>query len=243
MFCKDSFVMYDKDFIKRNDLPDKLLLVMAYLRIYCAKNGCVGTSINLICEKIGYKPNRNKGKINSQIIDALKWLKARNFISLATNLDEVVNNNCFFIEINNDPNIYDLNDNYVILTESEFDKITKSNNDKKRNKQDLLKVFLNIKKYMSFDKHNLSYCYPSHITLCRDCNISSTGVINNIIDELKHIGLLYTYNSGRYKDHKGNIKYTNNFYALEKDVLKPEMCDEIIKNYYLSLGVTISEFI
>jgi len=55
--------------------------------------------------------------------------------------------------------------------------------------------------------------------------------------------LLYTYNPGKFIDNKGKIKFANNFYALEKDVLKPEICNEIMKNYYLSQGIIISEFI
>jgi hypothetical protein len=171
-------------------------------------------------------------------------------------IDELVkrieNNDCFLIEISDDPNIFNFEKDYVILTENEFDVITGLNNEtneennknrNKKNKEDLLKVYLNIKKFMSFDKNNLSYCYPSHKTICHDCKISSTGAINNIIDELRSLGLLYTYNSGRYEDDKGNIKYPNNFYALVKDTLKPETCDDIIRNYYSSLGITIDKFI
>jgi len=234
--------VYDKDFIRQKNLPDKLLLVMAYLRIYCAKNGTISTSINYICHKIGYKPNHRENKINDQIINCLKWLQNYNYIQLKTNIDKALSNECIAIKINNDPNIFDCKNNYVILNEIEFDIIRKSKIDR-RNKEDLLRVFLNIKKYMSFDKNTDALCYPSHSTLCKDCNISSKSVINNIIKDIVDIGLLYTYNPGKFIDNKGKIKFANNFYALEKDVLKPEICNEIMKNYYLSQGIIISEFI
>jgi hypothetical protein len=58
------------------------------------------------------------------------------------------------------------------------------------------------------------------------------------------MGLLYTYNSGKYIDNKGNVKYANNFYALDDKTLNAEVCDDIIKGYYsTSQGILINEFI
>lgn len=206
-------------------------------------NGIVGTSIKLLCETIGYIPNRSEGKINEKIIKSLKWLEERKHISIMTDINKLEINDCFLIKINNDNNIYNFDKDYVILTEKEFNIITTYVLKGRRNRENLLNVYLNIKKFMSFDKDNIPLCYPSHTTLCRDCNISSKGTINNIISCLVDMGLLYIYNSGRFEDSNGNIKYANNFYALEEGVLKPEMCDDIMKNYYLNQGVIIKKFI
>lgn len=211
---------------------------MAYLRIYSARNGIIGTSINAISKKIGYEPNTNAGRINKKIIESLKWLVQKEYVTINIDIDNALSNNYFDITLNN---IFDCNTNYVILTECEFDIITNADT-KKKNKENLLRVFLNIKKYMSFSKDNIQLCYPSHSTLCRDCNISSKGAMNNIIADLVSMGLLYTYNPGRFID-KGKVKYANNFYALENGILLPDMCDEIMLNYYFTQGITIKQFI
>jgi len=239
IFNKDGYVTFNKDLIKQKDLPDKLLLVMAYLRLYCARNGTISTSINIISKKIGYKPNYREGKINDQIIKCINWLLEREYLTINDNVSDILNNDCFEILLSDS---FNCDSNFVVLNETEFDYITLSKI-QRRNKEDLIKVYLNIKKYMSFSKDNIQLCYPSHSTLCRDCNISSKGAMNNIIADLVNIGLLYTYNPGRFIDNKGNVKYANNLYALEDGILLPNICDEIMLNYYFTQGITINEFI
>ncbi len=241
IFEKDTFIMFSKDFIKRKDIPDKLLLILAYLRIYSAKNGIISTSINFICNKIGYKPNRNKGKINDQVITVLEWMHNQSYIILKRDIKQLDPKECFVIEINIKNNIYEQESDYVILTENEFDKIAEYTT--KKNKEDLLKVYLNIKKFMNFDKTSTPLCYPSHLTLCRDCNITSSGTMSNLIHELLAIGILYTYNTGKYLDNNKHIKQSNNIYALSEADLEGQYCEELIRSYYSLQGLTIEKFI
>lgn len=243
IFDNSSFVKFSKEFLKTENARSKLILVMAYLRIYAAINGSVNASINIIVNEIGCKPDYHKNKVNDKIINALDWLESNNHIFILGNIhkNKFSHGECFKIQINDKNNIFDVDTDFVILEEKEFNKLIESKT--KIDKHKLLNVFLNIKKYMSFDKERPTLCYPSHKTLCNDCKVSSTGAMNNIISELVAIGLLFTYNSGQYIDNKGNVKFANNFYALQDGVLKPELCDDIIKGYYSNQGITISKFI
>ena len=214
---------------------------MAYLKIYSSMSGYVGLSINTLVKRIGYKPDRHDGKINSIVTKTLIDLEKMGQIFILDNFDKINSNECFIIQINDESELFYPESDYVILSENEFNTIV--NTSEKCDRQDLLNVFLNIKKYINMGKDFNKACYPSHKTLCRDCNISSTGTINKLTDVLVNIGLLYKYNSGKYIDSKGKVKFANSFYALEQDSLDQNACDELIKSYYSSQGIVIDNFI
>jgi hypothetical protein len=253
----ESFIMFDKSFVKSKDINTKLPLIMAYLKINSPLNGNVGVSLDLLCRKIGYIPNQRESKINQQIIDALKLLEKQDAIYIyakfkdkkeainivqdeADEIKFVKKNDCFIVQINNQSEIFNPDGSFVTLYDREFSAIIKSV--APYSKQDLLNVYLNIKKFINFDGHSTPHCYPSHTTLSNDCGLSR-GAINNIIVELVKLEILYTYNSGEYKDTNGKIRYANNFYAITDEVLKPDICDEVIKRYYLDQGIIIEKFI
>lgn len=245
--AQSAFVMFDKKFLKSKDMKTKVPLAMSYLKLNSAINGNVGVSIDLLVRKIGYIPNTRLGRVNSQVIKALEWLKENKCISIDEDLGTISSRpkDCFIVNtINRKENVFNPKGNFVILTEDEFNSITKADKSKVRiEKQTLLNVFLNIKKFINLDPVTPNLCYPSHATLCRDCKITSTGSINNAIKALEDIGVLYTYNSGLYTDSNGNVKYANSFYAIEKNVLQPEVCDSLIKQYYLSQGLVVDRFV
>jgi hypothetical protein len=254
----EGTVIFSKEFIKqKRNKKEKLLLVASYLKLNSPLNGNVGVSINLLAEKIGYKPDSHENKINDKIKTSFKSLISSNDIFIDSRLswskktkwqqrdvavDDLTAAECILIHINEDSKLFYPDDQYVVLTEAEFITIVQSC--VKTDREDILNTYLNIKKFMNFDKDSKQLCYPSHTTLCKDCNISSTGAMNNIIKDLIGMGLLYTYNSGRYTDKNGNIKFSNNFYALDGKTLNAEICDDLIKGYYsTSQGVLIDNFI
>lgn len=253
----ESTIIFSKKYLTLKKIAkEKPLLIASYLKLNSPINGNVGVSINLLAEKIGYKPDTHENKINDKIKSTLKsmisskdiliesrlsWSKKTKWTQKDIALDDLKATDCFIVHIQEDSLLFCPIDQYVVLTENEFTTITQS--PIRTEREDILNVYLNIKKFMNFDKDGKPLCYPSHTTLCKDCNISSTGAMNNIINDLISMGLLYTYNAGRYKDQNGNLKYTNNFYALDKETLKPEVCNDIIKNYYSPMGISIKEFI
>lgn len=238
---REGFIKFNKKFIQIKQPKNRLLLTMAYLKIYSSMSGHVGLSINTLVKSIGYKPDRHAGKINSIVSNTLVDLEKQNDIYILGKFKEINFNENFVIQINDSSDLFYPESDYVLLSESEFNTITSSK--EKCDKQELLNVYLNIKKFINMGKDYDKLCYPSHKTLCNNCNISSTGTMNKLISALVTMGVLFTYNSGLYEDSKGNYKYANSFYALEDNILKPEKCDEIIKNYYSNQGITVERFI
>lgn len=242
------FIMFDKNLITTPEFikdKNKLPLILAYLKINSALNGKVGVSINMLINSIGYKPNSRKGQINSKVRNALIKLKSEEHIIIDKNIDlaTIRPSECFIVKLNydNENNIFTPKGSYVILTEKEFNAITQGGGSCDR--LNLLNVFLNIKSCIKFDGIELPICHPSHRALIVKCGLSSIGNINNIIKELTQLEILYTYNSGRYIDNNGNVRYVNSFYALEDNILIPESCDKQIREYYSMQGILIDRFI
>lgn len=242
------FVMFDKNLITTSEFikdKNKLPLIIACLKLNSSLNGKVGVSINMLINSIGYKPNSRKGQINSKVRNALIKLKSEEHIIVDKNIDlaTIRPSECFIVKLNydNENNVFTPKGSYVILTEREFDTITQGNSNSDR--LSLLNVFLNIKSCINFGGMQIPICYPSHRFLSMRCDLSSIGTINNLIKELNSLKILYTYNPGRYLDYNGKVKYANNFYALEDNVLIPEECDKKIKAYYSMQGILIDRFI
>lgn len=251
----ESTAIFSKDLLleKRNKKYKKLLLC-AYLKLYSPINGNIGIGINHLVKRFGYTPNYHKGKINSNIKHSIKNLKLHNDISICKwndkneeedmeicEIESISGTEFIMIHIKSDSALFYPSGKYVILKESEFNKIVSSTT--KLDKEDILNVFLNIKKYMSFRDDAKHFCFPSHRSLCSDCHITSTGLINGIIQHLESIGLIYVYNAGRYYDRNGTLKNTNNFYGLTSDDIIPEECNKMVKDYYSLQGVTINELL
>lgn len=254
----EGTVIFSKDYIKqKRDKKEKSLLVAAYLKLNSPLSGNIGISINILAEKIGYKPDTHENKVNTKIKnsletliknkdiyieDRLSWSQKEKWKQTEIKIKDLKATDCAIIHINENSTLFYPDSQFVVLNETEFITITQSSVTTDR--EDILNTYLNIKKFMNFEKDSKPICYPSHTTLCRDCNISSTGAMNNIINDLKTIGLLYTYNSGKYIDNNGKVKFSNNFYALDNNTLNAEVCDEIIRNYYSSSqGIIINKFI
>lgn len=242
---KEGYIKFDKKLIQVKQLKKRLFLIMSYLKIYSSMSGYIGLTIDTLVEKIGYKIDRHDGKINDIVRNTLTELEKQGDIYILEKLVNIKNNNFFIIQINDVSDLFYPESDYVILNEKEFTTITAVTTDtvEKCDKQELLNVYLNIKKFINMGKGSDKFCYPSHITLCRNCNISSTGTMNKLILALVSMGVLFTYNSGQYEDIKGSLKYANSFYAVDDKVLNPEKCDDIIKSYYNSQGITVERFI
>lgn len=224
-----------------------MLLVLAYLRINASMNGRIGTTLETIIKDIGCKPNNHKGKINEMILDQLKWLETHNYIFINSDTSKISQKLYFEIEINNDHNIYQMfgeDDKiihpYVSLTDREYHKITTTKT--KANKAILLRVFLNIKKRINFDATTPKICFPSQDLIARDCNTSKGYSINNAIDELIKMNILFRHTTGGYKDKNGKVQNGNDVYAVDPKELKN--ANQIMLDYYKNeKGIKIDSFI
>lgn len=248
-----AFVNFDKHFIMKKCVSGKLLLVMAYIRLFASYSGKVLLCVDYLASALGYIPNRKAGKINENIIEALEWLKEQQYINYSVDLKEGRNNSkCFVCNINKDKNIFDMVDDtgkiksFVQLTECEFEKIVNSTY---KRKDWLISVFLHMKKRICLNGLSVdsAYCFASLEKIASDANRNvsiSKSSVANVIDELVELELLFEHITGSYIDCRGKMKQAVNFYAIEEQQMNHDECDNIIKTYIEEQeGIEIKTFI
>jgi hypothetical protein len=234
-----AFININKDLLVKKGVDKKLLLVMAFLRFNASITGKVTFSINYLVKSLGYTPNSRKGKINDEVFNQLLFLEENNYISILTNTKVVKPNDCFQIQII-DSIFFEPKKNYVVFKEEEFEKITSAWS---VDQGTLLSVFLNIKKMINFDPFNTrpKVAFPALRTVQKNCNIKTVSSVNNAINELERIGLLFIYRSGTYI-HDGKVKNAPNLYATNSDELNSLDCERFVKGLLKDQGIEISEF-
>jgi len=234
MFEKNAFINYDKKFIVQQDLENELLLVMAYLRLNASYDGYVGFTLKHLIRDIGYHLNRHQGAINDKVRSILSDLQTCGSIEPEIDISAANINDFIRIQIYADEDsMFYLGDNskYIQLNRNEYNMIT--NFKTKIDKATLLRVYLNIKKYINtsvkVSKEN-RIAYPSMLSIAGDCNISLGSTLDNAIKDLVKVGILFEHITGSYIDKKGNVKNANNVYALNKESIKN--AESIMLNYY-----------
>lgn len=236
MFGNESYINYDKKLITDKNLENKLLLIMAYLRLNASYDGYIGLTLNHLITDIGYKPDRHEGAINDQIKIILQEMIDDKSLYLipAIKLNELNVKQFFYIVINDEESsIFNIEKTtkYVQLSRGEYDKITKCKT--KLDKARLLRIYLNIKKFVNTSdgiKEEDRVAYPSMRVISRDCGITIGGNVDDAIKELVKLNLIYKHVTGSYKDDKGNTKNANNVYALSKQGISK--AEERMLDYY-----------
>jgi hypothetical protein len=234
MFEKNAFINYDKKFIVREDLENELLLVMAYLRLNASYDGYVGFTLKHLIKDIGYHLNRHQGAINDTVRNILSDLQICGSIEPEINIANATINDFIRLQIYADEDsMFYLGDKskYIQLNRDEYNKITKFKT--KIDKATLLRVYLNIKKYINTSvkvSNDDRVAYPSMLSISRDCNITVGSTLDNAIKDLVNIGILFEHITGSYVDKKGNVRNANNVYALTEKSIKNAR--EIMLSYY-----------
>lgn len=234
----EAQVKYSKDFIKE-EYDRKLLLLMAFIRIHASASGKVISSINYMVRDMGYTPNCRSGEINDKFIQQIKFLEQEEYISLSCDIDNIKPNTCFLIQVNNEKNIFNPDNRFVLLTESEYRRITSSKT--KIDKATLLSVFLFIKQRINMTEGHMHVAYPAYSTLKRECMVSSASTIVSSVNELCGIGVLYQHITGSYINKDGKARNAVNAYALSANDLVG--VDDFMKQVVSSnQGITIEKF-
>lgn len=244
MVKDDQTVAYAKEFLKGGEFDNKLLPVMAYLKFNSNIKGRVGFSLLHMVKTIGYTPSKQSGRINDKIIEQLKWLQNGNYVSFDADLDGIKPKDFIVARINGKNNIFDMSvsgtDNikpFVLLTEKEFDTIAQS--DTRSDKANLLYVFVNIKRHITLNEYVRPICFPSMKTIMRDTGIKSHSYIQQLIDELVEIKVLFRYKCSFEILGEEKIKKSNNMYAIQESALIPEECDKEMIDYYAAKQIEI----
>lgn len=194
----------------------KILLVAMFLYKNLTNSNTVSLTINNLVEECGYRPDSHKGKNNDQFKEMLSILIKNEYVSSSFDISLIKPTEFFQVRINKDA-LFDTPSNFVMLEETEFNRIihSKSNIDK----ASLLLGFLSIKKYINMSPNATKLCAPSINTLRSDFNVGSNATVRNIIDELENLCLIYRLNCGCHKQD-GSIRNTPTCYALEEKALR-----------------------
>lgn len=235
----EIFVGFYHSYISDKKVDSKMISLLACIRFGSSLSGEYTTSIEYLVKKMGYKPDRNKGKINDKIVYLLEQLELHNHIFiLPKSLAEIKNTEVFTIQINLNNNIFDVfetdrkkrqHKNFVMLYQYEYEKIISI--DSKSNKSSIVRTFLNIKKHWDMSDDS-SYSHPYYGTLAKECNITSISQIIGYIKDLKNVGLLpYSYCSGSYLTKSG--KRENAFVIFSRSPIDSRAADEYTRQAIL----------
>lgn len=228
--------VYNKNFKKE-------ILILWYLFTREGKDGNVFCSLKDIIEDTGFQLSRTKNGINDIFKYSLENLQKIEYISINSDLNSSkINTKLKFNFIKNNNQNYkcfDLNSDFIILNNVEMNSIFNYflNNDKEKNNIDnVVKVFLIIKSFMNINGQNDSFCFPSIQKIECYSGLSKPTILK-IINILKNINLLYTYDLGKYKTNSGNIKQQSLVYTLKKINI------QLLKNNVSSLKNDFSSWI
>lgn len=150
--------------------------------------------------------------------------------------------NSVLVKINKD--IYEKNkelpaDKKIKLLETKDDLVKSIKTDKGI----MLRVFLNIKKHINMDTVDPCVCFAPHKTLCDNCDISTTGTINNAIQDLLKLGILFVHETGSYLDNNKKPVNMVNYYAVDKKQLDEQYCINCAKQWLKdNRGIDVDHF-
>ncbi len=253
---REVFVNFNTDLLKDKTLNDKWFLIVSYIWIHASRSGILNTTLAHIALSIGYKLNRNENKINDVIKAILIMIINQDYITVYKQFDNNNDNNIndskivydlkpkdlFQIQINANNNLCDVKSNFVQITETEFIQLTQSKI--KVDRGTLFKVFLVIKSTLNNDdSKGAKIGYPSMERIKKMCNVKSKNTVDNAIENLKNIKILYEHITGSYFN-EDTQKWRNaiNVYALSQEELDKVNCDEVVISYYSYVGVIIDHF-
>lgn len=219
--------------------------LMVYDALYIRKglDNIVSVSLEYLVEYCGYKPNRNKGKSNDIIKDAIYKLEDSGYIKIIDK-EKMLPKNLILLTLESD-----LDRNYTMLKRSEIEKILSTKS--KMDKHNLLNVYMYLKSRMHKKQKGKSMevhgglpetCFPTHDKIIEDLGVSKHS-ISKIIVELDKLNLIRYDNCGNWYDKKKEKwNASSNIYTLytEHEEIYKNRLKEAKKNYkkyYKSLGL------
>lgn len=134
----------------------------------------------------------------------------------------------FTIKLSTEKNLFFVNDNFVQISITEYERITRSDTGK-INKSVLLGVYLFIKQYILSDSDTMGVLpkisYPSKQQIKKGIGISSVTTIENAISMLADLRLIYIRSDMCVENSKmsGEFIPTRNVFALNKEELNNDV--------------------
>lgn len=215
------------------------MLMYCYIQRFMSIEGYVNLTIKDFLLYYNFKPDRNRNRINSKVMDTLLSMVDNEFIKYVGcyfngGLSSITDVKCdmqFTIQVINFDEKWNPGQHFTKILYNEIDTL-RNNNVKSFDK--VLCLYLNIKKYI-FDDESISnthVAYPSENTLAKECGYG-VNTIKNYTKILVSINMLYVKNYGSYlsmKKGKETILNSNNVYALEEQYIN-ETAKESLRDY------------
>ena len=184
-------------------------------------------SIDDMVAECGYSISSRSSKVHVTFRNILQNLLENKYIATDVDLLSIKRNSYFKISLSENKNIFFSQKQYVLFTIKEFETIVNSSS--RCNTSLLVGVYLSIKKNIFMDNdltNSLQIAFPSKYNICKELGISSLTSIENAINELANLELLFIRSNLYIVDYKDNTQYiaARNIYALDKKYLFGRDC-------------------
>ena len=240
-----AFLNVGKELLRSEEVTGKMLLVLAYLRIFASFINEVRISVMWLVQDIGYRPKSGRGNINDQIRSILQLLKERGAVQFdapGSTTQQIK------IRLNVEHPYFNPQGGYVQITSDELDKIVSCNY---LRKDWLMAVYLIVKSHMYYNPRDQNYdaAYPTLRTITNEVSALvqiSHNSVSKVLSILVEIGLLRTYSVGSYivvRDGKETLQAFPNFYTVGNQTIDPEKCIKLAKERLRSRGIDVDKFI
>lgn len=244
MNATDFFAKYDNTYLEQYD--EMFMLMYVYLHRHRSVEGYINLTVKDFLLYYNYSPNRGKGRINNKVSNILDLMENNGFIKHITNYSNNIatpmgNIDCakmFTVQIINFDENWNPENNFTKISYDEIDNLRKNN---VQFMGKALNIYINIKKYISFDTKNPSavpFTYVSESSLSKKCNYG-VNTIKKYIKILCDIKMLYLKNYGSYRrmlKGKEIIENSNNVYALKKEDLDDKAKESLRKYLKTNYG-------
>lgn len=197
---KSKYILLDKNILNKIE-ADKYLLYTIISKYKTVRDEIVFT-LDYILQNLNI--NNNNSYARRKIIEILLLWQEMGIYKYNIGLNRIKNSDLIIAD-----QCYDSSDNFVMIYDNELNKILKCKENVDINK--LFAVFVYIKSCMD---NITTICYPNFEKIKQSTLISHNKTISQYINILKNLKLIIVDNPGYKVFKNGNIRRSNNWYAL-----------------------------
>lgn len=213
-----------KEFKNHNGISGlKYYLIIMYLRKHLQTFGQISLTLNNLLEESGYSTKSHNKSIYLDFKEIIKTeIINKGYATCNVDIFTVNPTEMFTLQLSEKKSLFHTNDNFVQFSIEEYEQIVNSSS--KTNKSVLVGVYLFIKQYIMDYPDGmpiLKVSYPSKQQIKKGIGISSTTTIENAIDTLLSIKMLYVRTDMFIENTKVKGEYvpTRNVFALNREEL------------------------
>ena len=227
------FIKIKKSFLLKPDSKKNILLLW-YLFANEKRTGDIDFILNDMIKYYGYFPSNKDNGISSIFKKSLKTLFDENIIYSNNKIEDIKNDKIFPLKFSKNDNdeysFLDIDSDYVIFNDEEFEKIIKYNNETKKKKtnnqiraedkktsscniDNVIYIYLILKSFMNFAEQSYQFCFPSMNKLKTFSGLSIQS-IKKALEVLEKLKMIYIYPLGKYITTKEDLSKEQTIYCL-----------------------------